>query len=71
MQAFLYIIKEQKAKGVFITTSKFSNEAKEIAKQHEQSSEIALIDYKKLIHLGVKYKVGFKTNLIEIPEIDL
>ena len=71
MQAFLYVIKEQKAKGVFITTSYFSKDAKAVAKQHEESGDIALIDCKKLIELAIKYRCGFNIINIEIPEINL
>ena len=71
MQAFLYVIKEQKAKGVFITTSYFSKDAKMVAKAHEESGDIALIDCKKLIELAIKYRCGFNIINIEIPEINL
>ena len=72
MQAFLHIITKAKSKGIFITTSKFSSDAKEVAKDDERNGSIALIDDAKLIKLCVKYKHGFKLKkIIELLEVDL
>ncbi len=72
LQAFLHILSKQKAKGIFITTSKFSSDATEVARDDEKSGNIALLDYKKLIRLCSKYKCGFKVRAtVEILEVDL
>ncbi len=72
LQAFLHILSKNKAKGIFITTSKFSSDANEVARDDEKSGNIALIDYKKLIRLCSKYKCGFKVKtVVEILDVDL
>ncbi|QED23089.1 restriction endonuclease [Candidatus Deianiraea vastatrix] len=71
LQAFLHILSKQKAKGIFITTSKFSSDALEVAKDDEKAGNVALIDYKKLTRLCAKYKCGFRGYSIEILEVDL
>jgi restriction system protein len=70
VKEFLYNITESKAKGIFITTSKFSGDALKAAEKF-QNGQIALIDDKKFIQLCRKYKHGFrvKTN-VEILEVD-
>jgi restriction system protein len=72
LQAFLHILSKQKAKGIFITTSKFSKEALSVADDDKKSGNISLIDYKELIRLASKYKCGFRVKTtVEILEVDL
>lgn len=72
LQAFLHILSKQKAKGIFITTSKFSKDALEVAQDDKKCGNVALIDSKELIKLASKYKCGFKIKkLVEILEVDL
>ncbi len=56
-------------KGVFVTTSGFTTEAKKTVRK--SSKNIVLIDGKKLTELMIKYGVGCKTKeTIRIPKID-
>lgn len=56
-------------KGVFVTTSGFTTEAKKTVRK--SSKNIVLIDGKKLTELMIKYGVGCKTKEpIRIPKID-
>lgn len=56
-------------KGVFVTTSEFTSEAKKTVRK--SSKNIVLIDGKKLTELMIKYGVGCKTKeTIRIPKID-
>lgn len=57
-------------KGVFITTSKFADTAKEYVKTL-YNQKIILIDGKKLCELMIEYNLGVATNkTIEIKKID-
>lgn len=57
-------------KGVFITTSAFSPEAKAEAKQNP-SHKIILIDSDRLMQLAIRYNVGIRTKqIVEIKGID-
>ena len=57
-------------KGVFITTSAFSLEAKAEAKQNP-SHKIILIDSDRLMQLAIRYNVGIRTKqIVEIKGID-
>ena len=57
-------------KGVFITTSAFSTEAKAEAKQNP-SHKIILIDSDRLMQLAIRYNVGIRTKqIVEIKGID-
>ena len=57
-------------KGVFITTSTFSPEAKAEAVQNP-SHKIVLVDYDRLMHLAIKYNVAIQTKrTVEIKGID-
>lgn len=62
IQAFLRVITKAKAKGVFITTSLFTPDAIDYAKDDEKSGNISLIDYKKLVKLCFKYKHGIRVR---------
>ncbi|MBS6922312.1 restriction endonuclease [[Clostridium] scindens] len=57
-------------KGVFITTSSFSREAKEFA-EHQQQKNLKLIDGEMLTHLMVKYEVGIVSQQsLKIYKVD-
>ena len=57
-------------KGVFITTSTFSPEAKAEAIQNP-SHKIVLVDYDRLMHLAIKHNVAIQTKrTVEIKGID-
>ena len=57
-------------KGVFITTSKFADTAREYVKTL-YNQKIILIDGKKLCELMIEYNLGVATNkTIEIKKID-
>jgi len=72
IQAFLHVITKAKAKGVFITTSLFTPDATDAAKDDEKSGNIALIDYKKLVKLCFKYKHGIAVRqTIDLFEVSL
>ena len=47
-------------KGVFITTSRFSNEAKEFAEMID--SKVVLIDGERLASLMIEYDLGVSTE---------
>ncbi|REC78137.1 restriction endonuclease [Chryseobacterium elymi] len=57
-------------KGVFITTSTFTNEALNAANQNPHN-KIVLIDSDRLLELAIQFNVGIQTKkIIEIKEID-
>lgn len=58
------------AKGIFITTAKFSSEAREyVAKQLLQ--KIVLIDGKRLMELMIEYNLGVSVeNLYTVKKLD-
>lgn len=60
LQAFVGAM-ENVQKGVFITTSSFTNDAKKFIARQQQKS-IKIIDGKLLAELMVKYEVGVKVN---------
>lgn len=55
-------------KGVFITTSGFSNEAREYAQQ--VSDHLVLINGRKLTELMIEHSVGITPKNIRLPQID-
>jgi restriction system protein len=70
IQKFAGALQGQRAKkGVFITTSYFSNEAKDFVSKID--SKIILIDGITLAHLMIEYNVGVSTiGVYEIKKID-
>jgi restriction system protein len=68
LQAFYGALAGQKArKGVFITTSLFSNQARDYAKSVEG---IVLIDGLRLAGLMIDYGIGVSARVVKIPRID-
>lgn len=63
MKEFLYNVRG--SKGVFITTSDFSQKSREEAQNYKEG-KVALINYKDLIKLCKKYQVLCKKQTIEI-----
>lgn len=58
------------SRGIFITTSDFSKEAREYA-SNIRETRVILIDGEDLARLMIRYKVGITTaRVFEIPEID-
>lgn len=58
-------------KGVFITTSEFTNEAKKHADDAKTMAKVVLIDGKMLSELMYQYGIGVSTkNTIDIKKID-
>ena len=56
--------------GVFITTSTFSQEAKETAKELQSSQSIALIDGKELVRLMIRHGLGCREKTLVIKKLD-
>jgi restriction system protein len=56
-------------KGVFVTTSKFSGEAIEFARQH-LSQRVILIDGQRLAELMIEHNVGVRHREVALKEID-
>lgn len=68
LQAFYGALAGQKArKGVFITTSLFSNQARDYAKSVEG---MVLIDGPRLTGLMVDFGVGVSAQVVKIPKVD-
>lgn len=68
LQAFYGALAGQKArKGIFITTSLFSQQAKDYAKSVEG---MVLIDGQRLAGLMIDYGVGVTARVVKIPKID-
>jgi restriction system protein len=68
LQAFYGALVGQKArKGIFITTSLFSQQAKDYAKSVEG---MVLIDGPRLAGLMIDYGVGVSARVVKIPKID-
>lgn len=68
LQAFYGALAGQKArKGVFITTSLFSTQARDYAKSVEG---IVLIDGPHLAGLMIDYGIGVSARVVKIPKID-
>jgi restriction system protein len=63
MKEFLYNVRSNK--GVFITTSDFSQKAREEAKNYKEG-KVALINYNDLVKLCKKYQVLCQKQIIEI-----
>lgn len=69
LQAFVGAMQNVQ-KGVFITTSTFSNEARKYAEQQQQKN-LKLIDGEMLNALMIKYEVGITTeDSIKIYRVD-
>ena len=70
VQKFVGAVHGQNAsRGVFITTSSFTNEAKEYAKNI--NSNIILVDGKLLTKLMIEYNVGVQIkDIVQIKKID-
>ena len=69
LQAFYGALAGQKAKkGVFITTSFFSSQARDFVKSVEG---IVLIDGARLAELMMDYEVGISARTIKIPKVDI
>jgi restriction system protein len=72
MQAFLYVVTKLKAKGIFITTSQFSPDAKSVANDDQKTGHIALIDINRLIKLCFEYQHGVAvTRTVDLFEVIL
>lgn len=68
LQAFYGALAGQKAKrGVFITTSDYSAQARDFGKSVEG---IVLVDGLRLVNLMMDYDVGVTSRSLRIPEID-
>ena len=68
LQAFYGALAGQKAKrGVFITTSGFTNQALDFAKTVEG---IVVIDGIRLVHLMMDTEVGVTSRLLKVPTLD-
>lgn len=68
VQAFYGALAGQRAnRGVFITTSTFSQQAVEFAGSVER---IVLVDGSKLAGLMIEYEVGVASRAVRIPKID-
>lgn len=68
VQAFYGALAGQRAnRGVFITTSTFSQQAVEFAGSVER---IVLVDGSKLADLMIEYEVGVASRAVRIPKID-
>lgn len=68
LQAFYGALAGQKAKkGIFITTSSYTNPAKDFARSVDG---MVLIDGDKLAELMIEYEVGISTRAIRLPKVD-
>lgn len=68
IQAFYGALAGQRAnKGVFITTSSYTQQAKDFAKSVER---IVLIDGEHLRELMMDYEVGISSRTIKVPKLD-
>ncbi len=72
VRAFIGALVNQGAnKGVFITTSKFSQPARDAAKQ-AGSTRLVLVDGENLTDLMIRYGVGVRREqIVEIKKVDL
>ena len=71
VQAFVGALAGKSNKGVFITTSGFTNEAIEYVEKLADKTVI-LIDSRKLAELMIKYNLGVVArNKYEIKEVDV
>lgn len=68
VQAFYGALAGQRAnKGVFITTSSFTNQAIDFAKSVEK---IVLVDGQRLSDLMIDYEIGVNLKPLKVPKID-
>lgn len=68
VQAFYGALAGQRAtKGVFITTSAFTNQAVEFARSVEK---IVLVDGGRLAELMIDFEVGVTSRVVKIPKLD-
>ncbi|WP_267658066.1 restriction endonuclease, partial [Escherichia coli] len=59
----------QKAKrGVFITTSGFTSQARDFAQSVEG---MVLVDGERLVHLMIENEVGVSSRLLKVPKLDM
>lgn len=69
IQAFYGALAGQKAKrGVFITTSSFTSQARDFAHSVEG---IVLVDGERLVHLMIENEVGVSSRLVKVPKLDM
>ena len=69
LQAFYGALAGQKAKrGVFITTSGFTSQARDFAQSGEG---MVLVDGERLVHLMIENEVGVSSRLLKVPKLDM
>jgi restriction system protein len=69
LQAFYGALAGQKAKrGVFITTSGFTSQARDFAQSVEG---MVLVDGERLVHLMIENEVGVTSRLLKLPKLDM
>jgi restriction system protein len=69
LQAFYGALAGQKAKrGVFITTSGFTAQARDFARSVEG---LVLVDGARLVHLMIENEVGVTSRLLKVPKLDM
>lgn len=69
LQAFYGTLPGQKAKrGVFITTSGFTSQARDFAHSVEG---MVLVDGERLVHLMIENEVGVSSRLVKVPKLDM
>ncbi|MCK2361184.1 restriction endonuclease, partial [Escherichia coli] len=69
LQAFYGALAGQKAKrGVFITTSGFTSQARDFAQSVEG---MVLVDGERLVHLMIENEVGVSSRLLKVPKLDM
>lgn len=64
IQAFRGALPININRGLFITTSNFTKDAKEVANSTDQNKEINLIDGDKLIDLILQYEIGVAKEIV-------
>jgi len=68
LQAFYGALAGQKArKGVFITTSDYTQQAKDFAKSVDG---IVLIDGERLAGLMIDHELGVSSRVVKVPKVD-
>lgn len=69
LQAFFGALAGQKARrGVFITTSGFTSQARDYSCEVEG---LVLIDGPRLVHLMIDNEVGISSRLLRVPKVDM
>lgn len=69
LQAFFGALAGRRAsKGVFITTSRYTREAEEFAR--DLSESIVIVDGKRLDELMIEHGVGVSHKTLRIPQVD-